>query len=208
MRESRHRREGHWLLGRRTAQRVPGERPGGGVLPPELIAMFQDIDEQGRSLKRLLEQPPVVAGGGVAPPGTGAGGRQNAPPATVHRETHSDLPGHFLLPDGSSIDVGGGFPAVDAQGRSGLHDRVNHTARVFGNALLLPLLSAGFAAAQPDGELRLSTGELAVQDASRELKQAAGELLRRGGEIPPTMRIRAGHRLNVFLTGDLTFAAP
>ncbi len=115
----------------------------------------------------------------------------------------------LLLPDGRSIDVAD-LPAVDARGRSGLSDRVNHhTARIFGNALLLSLLSAGFQAAQPSsGELRISAGELAVQGASRELERAATELLRRGASIPPTVTIRAGTVFNVFLTGDLTFAAP
>ena len=267
---------------RRASQRIPGDRPSGSVLPPELSAMFKDIDEQGRSLTRLLEQSPVVGGVGAAPGASpSAIERRNAPPPTAHREArrlapspyvlsqgtlisaqllseiNSDLPGQvlavvsrdvldsvrsrhvliprgsriigeyasgleigqnrlaviwkrFLLPDGSSIDVDGGFPAVDAQGRSGLHDRVNHhTARVFGNALVLSLLSAGFSAAQPDGgELRLSTGQLALQGAVSELEQAAGELIRRGGSIPPTVKIRAGQGLNVFLTGDLSFAAP
>ncbi len=115
----------------------------------------------------------------------------------------------FLLPDGSAIDVSG-LPAVDAQGRSGLHDRVNHhTARIFGNALLLSLLSAGFEAVQPGGdELGLSAGELAAQGASRELERASAEILRSSGSIPPTVRIRAGSAFNVFLTGDLTFAEP
>ncbi|MCP3960777.1 MAG: TrbI/VirB10 family protein [bacterium] len=115
----------------------------------------------------------------------------------------------FLLPDGSAIDVSD-LPAVDAQGRSGLNDRVDHhTARIFGNALLLSLLSAGFEAAQPGGnELGLSAGELAIGGASRELERASAEILRRNGSIPPTVRIRAGTAFNVFLTGDLTFAEP
>ncbi len=115
----------------------------------------------------------------------------------------------MLLPDGSAIEVGE-LPAVDAKGRSGLRDRVDHhTARLFGNALLLSLLSAGFEVAQPTSDLlRLSAGELAVQGASRELERAATELLRRNASIPPTVRIRAGRRFNVFLTGDLTFAKP
>ncbi len=264
----------------RVASRGPGTA-GNSVLPPELAAMFRDIDEQGRSLTRLLEESPAVGEGTEAFSGSGSRERRDQLPKTLHHdalrrppspyvlsqgtligaqlltEINSDLPGQvlavvsrdvldsvrsrdvliprgsrivgeyasgietgqnrlavtwkrFLLPDGSSIDVDEGVPAVDAQGRSGLHDRVNHhTARVFGNALLLSLLSSGFAAAQPDGgELRLSPGELALQGASRELEQAAGELLRRGSEVPPTVRIRAGHRLYVFLTGDLTFAAP
>ncbi len=115
----------------------------------------------------------------------------------------------LLLPDGSAIDVAE-LTQVDARGRSGLRDRVNHhTARLFGNALLLSLLSAGFEAAQPSADqLRLSAGELAAQGASRELERAATEILRRNAQVPPTVRIRAGTAFNVFLTGDLTFTAP
>ena len=115
----------------------------------------------------------------------------------------------MLLPDGGSIDLDQ-LPAVDAQGRSGLRDRVNHhTGRLFGNALLLSLLSAGFQSAQPSSDaLRLSAGELAVQGASRELERAAAQILRRNASIPPTVRIRAGTVFNVFLTGDLTLAGP
>ena len=115
----------------------------------------------------------------------------------------------LLLPDGSAIDVGE-LPGVDAAGRSGLSDRVNHhTARIFGNALLLSLLSAGFEAAQPSpGDLRLSAGDLALAGASRQLEGAASEILRRSGSIPPTVRIRAGTAFHVFLTGDLSFDRP
>lgn len=262
------------------------QRPRPGALPPELTAIFKDLDEQSDAISSLLEKGSgssaslghlgnLLADGlpqresSAQPPATRHVRLDHEPPAGPYvlrqgtvipaqllSEINSDLPGQvlahvqsdvldsldfttvlvprgtkligvyrsglgvgqnrlavawirFLFPDGRSFDVGE-LPGVDSAGRSGLRDRVNHhTARIFGNALLLSLLSAGFEAAQPaSDELRLSAGDLAVGGASRELERAASEILRRSGSIPPTVRIRAGTAFNVFLTGDLTFSRP
>lgn len=115
-----------------------------------------------------------------------------------------------IFPNGDSVDFSE-LPGVDAQGRSGVGDRVNHhLGKVFGSALLMSVISAGFQAA--DGgradTLRLSASELAVDGASEELERAASSLLRRNLSIPPTIRIRAGQRVSVLLTGDVVFAGP
>ncbi|MCI0546387.1 MAG: conjugal transfer protein TrbI, partial [Candidatus Rokubacteria bacterium] len=49
-----------------------------------------------------------------------------------------------LFPNGASLSLKDGMPGTDAMGAAGFNDQVNHhLVRVFGNALLLSVISAG-----------------------------------------------------------------
>ena len=54
-----------------------------------------------------------------------------------------------IFPNGSSLSLKDGMPGTDAAGAAGLNDQVNHhLVRVFGNALLLSVISAGLQLSQ------------------------------------------------------------
>lgn len=117
----------------------------------------------------------------------------------------------LLLPDGRSITLPG-LPFTDQQGQTGAKDRVDHhTDRVFGNALLLSLLSAGAQLSQPQQASVFaapSPGQVAAGAVGQEFSQVATELVRRNLDGVPTITIRPGTPFNVFAHEDLVFDAP
>ena len=118
----------------------------------------------------------------------------------------------MIFPDGRSIALPG-LPAKDRAGAGGLHDQVDqHGRRVFGTAALLSLITAGAQLAQPNGGYGPmgypSPGQIAAGAVGQQLSEVSAQLLRRGMDVPPTIRVRAGMPFNVFLNADLTFPGP
>jgi type IV secretion system protein VirB10 len=95
-------------------------------------------------------------------------------------------------------------PGTDALGRSGVTGDVDtHFAARFGAAILISLIDAGTAAliaAQSSGD---SSVVIAPQGAS----DVVAEVLRQTVNIPPTIRVPQGERLQVLVARDVTFAA-
>jgi hypothetical protein len=112
----------------------------------------------------------------------------------------------LVLPDGSSYELPG-LPGTTAAGAAGLGGRVNnHVLQVFGDALLLSLLSAGAELSQPrQGSFTAvpSTGAVAAAALGQELSSVGLQLLARGMAIQPTLRLPAATRFLVFVNGDL-----
>jgi hypothetical protein len=115
------------------------------------------------------------------------------------------------LPDGRVYELPG-LTATDPSGEAGLSAKVqNHLLRVFGDALLLSLLSAGADLSQPqDRDLSLapSAGSVASAAVGQELASVGVQLLRRDLSIQPTLRLAAGTPLVVFVAGDLPLGHP
>jgi len=92
-------------------------------------------------------------------------------------------------------------------------DQVNHhLIRVFGNALLLSIISAGVQLSQiPDfgrGFAGPSAGNVLGGAVAQELGQTSSELIRRGMNVAPTIEIRPGYAFNVMVIQDLVFPGP
>src|SRR5207249_4535919 len=90
-----------------------------------------------------------------------------------------------LFPNGTSLSLKDGMPGTDAAGAAGFNDQVNHhLVRVFGNALLLSIISAGVQLSQiPDfgrGFAGPSAGNVLGAAVGQELGQTSAELIRRG----------------------------
>jgi type IV secretory pathway VirB10-like protein len=118
-----------------------------------------------------------------------------------------------LFPNGASLSLKDGMPGTDATGVAGFHDEVNlHLVRVFGNALLLTVFSAGAQLSQiPDygrGFAGPSAGNVLGAALGQQLGQTSNELIRRGINIAPTLEIRPGYAFNVMVTQDLVFPGP
>jgi type IV secretion system protein TrbI len=109
------------------------------------------------------------------------------------------------LPDGRSIELPD-FPIADETGATGVRDRVdNHYRRVFGNAILMSLISAGFNSGEsvPVDDRQMTPRQRAQAQAQAELNQVATQVLQRNLAIQPTIRIRSGFAFTVFLGQDL-----
>src|SRR5437773_11343058 len=118
-----------------------------------------------------------------------------------------------LFPNGTSLSLKDGMPSTDATGAAGFHDQVNqHLLRVFGNALLLSIISAGVQLSQiPDygrGFGGPSAGNVLGAAVGQQLGQTSAELIRRGMNLAPTIEIRPGYAFNVMVIQDLVFPGP
>jgi type IV secretion system protein VirB10 len=112
----------------------------------------------------------------------------------------------LIFPNGASVTLPG-LNSTDATGASGVPGYVDtHTRRVFGNALLLSVLSAGIQLSQPrQGNVYAppTAGQVAAGAVGQQLGDVATEMLRKNLEIPPTITLAAGTPFNVWLASDL-----
>ena len=119
----------------------------------------------------------------------------------------------LILPSGSSLSLKDGMPGTDALGASGFQDQVNnHYLRIFGNALLLSVISAGVQLSQiPEFGQDFrgpNAGNVLGAAVGQQLGSTAAELIRRGMTVAPTLEIRPGYPFNVMVTQDVIFPGP
>jgi type IV secretory pathway VirB10-like protein len=115
------------------------------------------------------------------------------------------------LLDGTLVELPG-LPGADPAGAAGLPARVqNHLLRVFGDAVLLSVLSAGAELAQPPPRSLVaapSAGSVTSAAAGQQLSEVGLQLLRRDLGIQPTLQLPAGTPFTVFVNADLPLAVP
>lgn len=110
------------------------------------------------------------------------------------------------MPDGYSVSRDQ-FTGMNQIGETGLKDKVNrHYLSVFGLSLALGAI-AGFSQANTYGGLSEDATDLYRQGVARSLSQSAVRILDRYTNILPTITIREGTRVKVWLTGDLELPA-
>jgi type IV secretory pathway VirB10-like protein len=115
----------------------------------------------------------------------------------------------IIYPDASSADLGK-MPGTDEGGYAGFTDQVNnHTLRIFGDALLMSVFSAGLQLSQ--GSSSSNNGPTTQQTLSaalgQNLGQAATQMIQRDMAIQPTLEIRPGYRFNIIVTKDAVLRA-
>jgi type IV secretion system protein VirB10 len=112
----------------------------------------------------------------------------------------------LIMPDGYSVDLDQ-FHGLDQAGETGLKDQVNnHYLEIFGASLALGVI-AGAAEATTSSGYAASGGDVYRQGVASSLSQSGGRALDRFINIPPTITIREGHRVKVYLTQDLLLPA-
>ena len=111
----------------------------------------------------------------------------------------------LIFPDGKSLELlnmGG----ADQGGYAGFNDQVNnHCTKIFGSAILLSLVGAGYQLSQPQPRVgeALSTRDIVAAQMGQQLSQVSGEMMRRNMQIQPTIEIRPGYRFNVMVNRDM-----
>jgi type IV secretion system protein VirB10 len=116
------------------------------------------------------------------------------------------------FPDSSSMDIGA-MPGQDGEGVSGLHDLTDtHFFRLFGHALLMSGITAGFAISQPQYGYGNGNSVNASQALSEGLGQNLGnamtQLFTKDVNVSPTLKIRAAFPLTVYVNKEMVFPAP
>jgi len=108
----------------------------------------------------------------------------------------------LLMPDGYSTSLDQ-FKGLDQIGDSGLRDQVNnHYLRIFGTSLAIGALGA-IAQAGTGGALTANGSDLMRQGFAQSTAQSSAQILDKFLNVMPTVTIREGHRVKVYLAGDL-----
>jgi type IV secretion system protein VirB10 len=108
----------------------------------------------------------------------------------------------MLMPDGYSVSLDQ-FKGLNQIGDTGLRDQVNnHYVRIFGVSLAVGALGA-IAETGTAGSLTASSTDLMRQGFAQSTAQSSAQILERFLNIMPTVTIREGHRVKVYLAGDL-----
>ena len=108
-----------------------------------------------------------------------------------------------LMPDGYSVSLDG-FKGLNQIGDTGLRDQVNnHYLRIFGVSLAIGALGA-VAQGGTGSALTAGGGDLMRQGFAQSTAQSSAQILDKFLNILPTITIREGHRVKVYLSGDLS----
>jgi type IV secretion system protein VirB10 len=108
----------------------------------------------------------------------------------------------LLMPDGYSVSLDQ-FKGLNQIGDTGLRDQVNnHYRRIFGVSLAVGALGA-VSEAGTGGALNATGGDLMRQGFAQSTAQSSAQILDKFLNIMPTVTIREGHRIKVYLAGDL-----
>jgi type IV secretory pathway VirB10-like protein len=107
-----------------------------------------------------------------------------------------------LMPDGYSVSLDQ-FKGLNQIGDTGLRDQVNnHYLHIFGVSLAIGALGA-IAEGGTAGSLNASSSDLMRQGFGQSTAQSAAQILDKFLNVMPTVTIREGHRVKVYLSGDL-----
>jgi type IV secretory pathway VirB10-like protein len=108
----------------------------------------------------------------------------------------------LLMPDGYSVNLDQ-FKGLNQIGDTGLRDQVNnHYLRIFGVSLAIGAIGA-VAEGGTAGALNASSSDLMRQGFAQGTAQSSAQILDKFLNILPTVIIREGQRVKVYLSGDL-----
>ena len=131
----------------------------------------------------------------------------DARPVTTFGQTRIAVVFHrVLLPNGARIDLET-FHGLSQIGETGLRDEVDrHYAQIFGASLAVGAI-AGLAQAQTSIGLDATALDVYRQGAAANLAQSSTRILDRFLNLLPTVTIREGHRIKVYVSSDLDVPA-
>ena len=110
------------------------------------------------------------------------------------------------MPDGYSVSLDQ-FKGLNQVGETGLRDQVNHHyAQIFGTSLAIGAI-AGLAEADTRASAFQSSTDAYRQGVATSLSQSSLRILDRYLNLLPTVTIREGHRVKVYLSDDLLLPA-
>lgn len=108
----------------------------------------------------------------------------------------------LIMPDGYSVSLDQ-FKGMNQIGDIGLRDQVNnHYVKIFGASLAVGAIG-GIAQAGSGGVLTQSGTQSIQQGVGQSLGQTSQHILDKFLNILPTVTIREGHRVKIYLSGDL-----
>jgi len=112
----------------------------------------------------------------------------------------------LIMPDGYSASLDK-FQGLNQIGETGLRDQVNHHyLQVFGASLAIDAI-AGLSQVNTRSGLDVSSEDAYRQGVAASLSQSSLRILDRYLNVLPTVTIREGHRVKIYLSNDLLLPA-
>jgi type IV secretion system protein VirB10 len=109
----------------------------------------------------------------------------------------------IIFPDGSSIDLEK-MQGVDSAGFSGFHDRLdNHYLRIYGNAVLLSLMGAGYDILNQKAEQSTDPRETVAASVGQRLADVSDQTLEKNEDVQPTVIIAPGYKFKIIVMKDM-----
>ena len=160
------------------------------------VAAMVAVDYHSRRDRRLV----------LVPQGSRALGTASAVGGNIYAGRLAVAFHRLIFPDGSSIRMP--FTGLNATGSTGLRDQVNrHYLQLFGASAAVGVLSGLTLARQP-----LGAGGYSSPSITGGMGQATAQMgfrfLDRFLNRPPTVTIRPGHRVRIWLTSDIVVPRP
>jgi type IV secretory pathway VirB10-like protein len=113
----------------------------------------------------------------------------------------------LLMPDGYSVDLDQ-FHGLDQVGATGLKDKINnHYVEIFGASIALGVIAGAAEVTNLNEGYNESGTEAYKSGVASSLSQSSANVLDRFINIPPTITIREGHRIKVYITEDILLPA-
>lgn len=113
----------------------------------------------------------------------------------------------LIMPDGYSVDLDQ-FDAMNQVGETGLRDEVNnHYARIFGSSIALGVIAGAAESSTPNVGLYASGADAYRTGVASNISQTSTRVLDKFMNITPTLTIREGHRIKIYLRKDLLLPA-
>ncbi|MGC1231404.1 MAG: TrbI/VirB10 family protein, partial [Candidatus Acidiferrales bacterium] len=108
----------------------------------------------------------------------------------------------IIMPDGYSVSLDQ-FKGMNQIGDTGLRDKVNnHYFKIFGASLAVGAIG-GIAEAGSGGVLTQSGTQSIQQGVGESMGQTSQRIVDKFLNILPTVTIREGHRVKIYLSGDI-----
>ena len=113
----------------------------------------------------------------------------------------------LIFPGGKSIDLGN-MQGVDISGYAGLHDKLNnHYLRIYGNALLLGFMGAGYdllnSQQNNNNNGQFNAQQAVAANVGQKMSDVASQTLQKNMDVQPTITIAPGYRFNVIVLKDM-----
>jgi len=113
----------------------------------------------------------------------------------------------MIMPDGYSVDLDQ-FHGLNQIGETGLKDKVNnHYVQIFGSSIALGIIAGAAEVSNTGGVLTANGADAYKYGVASSLSQSATTILDRFINIPPTITIREGLRVKVYISQDLLLPA-
>jgi type IV secretion system protein TrbI len=139
-----------------------------------------------------------VALGEAKKTGSAGFGQQRRMAVVFHR---------LIMPDGYSVDLDQ-FHGLDQIGEEGAKDKVNnHYFEIFGASIALGVIAGADEITHGGGTISTSGSQAFTTGTAGSISQSANTILDRFMQIPPTITIREGHRIKIYLTQDMLLPA-